>query len=589
MVTADLVGLFGAVLTRAIWYAPYWIEALVLAVFFRFVPTPSATWHARFGRIEQAFARLARRRRLAVAVTGVLALAARLALLPLIPPRAPAITDEFSYLLAADTFASGRVANPVHPLWTHFETMHVLQKPAYVSMYPVAQGLVLAAGKVATGYAWAGVLASVAVMCALLCWMLQGWLPPTWALLGGWLAILRLGLFSYWVDSYWGGAVPAIGGLLLLGALPRILRHARVRDALLLAAGMALLANSRPYEGFVLSLSVCAFLAQWFFRKRGRALAAATFRIVVPALLVLAAAGFGLGYYNWRITGNPLRLPYQVDRDEYAPARIFLWEHPLAPPVYRNRPMRDFYAGWELSKFEEAKTAAGLAKNTAAKAAAFWMFFIGPVFTIPLLFLPRMWHDRRIRPLLLIGAFFLAALALNTWFYPHYAAPVTGLVYAVVLQGMRHLRVWRRRGRPSGVWLARAIPVVCIGMAALRLAAQPFQFYMPPDWPMTWYATSPGNLGRARIQQRLQREPGPQLAIVRYRSTHNPFEEWVYNAASIDTAKIVWARELDERSNLELVRYYHNRRIWLVDADGVPPTVVPYPLPPQPSTYLAGR
>src|SRR5208337_1536405 len=110
----------------------------------------------RAGRAEEFLRRVARHR-LAPLFVGVLALALRAALLPIEPIPSPIIHDEFSYLLAADTFLHGRLANPTHPFWQHFETMHVDQQPAYVSMYPPMQGLVLAAGRLLTGVAFAGV------------------------------------------------------------------------------------------------------------------------------------------------------------------------------------------------------------------------------------------------------------------------------------------------------------------------------------------------------------------------------------------------------------------------------------------------
>lgn len=566
-------------LANAIRYSFYLLELLGLLILARLAFTSPHWGRQWFAPAERAFHNLARRRKLAVMCIGLAALAARAALLPVLPIRAPVITDEFSYLVAADTFASGRLANPTPPMWSHFESMHVLQRPAYASMYHVAQGMILAAGKVVTGNEWAGVLVSMSLMCALVCWMLQGWLPPQWAMLGGVLAILRLGLFGYWINSYWGGAAPAIGGLLVLGALPRITRSPKVHDSLLMACGMVVLANSRPYEGFVLSLSVCVLLLLWISKKRGLALKTALARTVPPALIVLALAGAGMAYYYWRVTGNPLRMPYQVDRDQYAPARIFLWERPNPTPAYRNEQMRDFYVGWELAKFEEAKTPVGLVKNTAGKAIAFWMFFLGPAFTLPLLFFPWILKDRRVRPLVIIGGVFLGGLTLNTWFYAHYAAPITGLIYAIVLQGLRHLRAWRWHGLSTGLLLARGLPVLCLAMVLLRVCAQPLSFYMPPDWPMTWYYTRPGNTERARIEARLEQEPGLQLALVRYKPGHDFFEEWVYNRADIANAKVVWARELDDASNRALIRYFHGRWVWLVEPDTKPATVVPYPSP----------
>src|SRR6266851_1945218 len=188
---------------------------------------------------------------------------------PALPIREPLVTDEFSYLLAADTFASGRLTNPPHPMWKHLESIHTLQQPTYMSMYQPAQGLILAAGLRLAGHAWAGVYLSVALMCAAICWMLQGWLPPRWALLGGLLVVLRLGLFGYWMNSYWGGAAPAIGGALVLGALPRMMRKLRLRYTLLMGLGAAILAASRPYEGGATCLGAGAVALAWMFGKHG--------------------------------------------------------------------------------------------------------------------------------------------------------------------------------------------------------------------------------------------------------------------------------------------------------------------------------
>jgi hypothetical protein len=107
----------------------------------------------------------------------------------------------------------------------HFETFHVEMEPAYVSRYLPGQAAVLGLGQALLGHPWAGVLIGVALMGSAISWALFGWLPPRWALLGTILSVTHFSLFTYWTESYWGGALPAAAGALVVGAYPRLLRN----------------------------------------------------------------------------------------------------------------------------------------------------------------------------------------------------------------------------------------------------------------------------------------------------------------------------------------------------------------------------
>ena len=529
-----------------------------------------------FRRIERILGNLARKRVLAVVMIGVCACGLRALMLPRDPIPQPYIYDDFSYLLAGDTFASGRLTNPTHPMWTHFESFHITQVPSYMSMYFPAQGMVLAAGKVIAGHPWWGVWASAGLMCAAICWMLQGWLPPGWAFLGGCLAVLRIALFSYWVDQYWGGAVAAIGGALVLGALPRLRRSFRARDFFWMALGMGILANSRPYEGLLVTIPALIALGWWIAKKPHPSFAILIGRAAPAAALLLVIAGF-IGYYNYRLFGRVLTTAYSASRAEYASAPHFLWQAERPEPAYRHEVMREFYSGVELSWFRNIKTPLGFFEISLRKLGIAIFFFFGAALAAPLVMLPRVLRDRRIRYFVGAGAFFGIGLFMETWLIPHYVAPFVAGVYVILLQCMRHMRAGRTREASPGFFLVRAIPAMCVALAMVRVYAEPLKIELPQPRMSTPFGSAPAGLARAKVLADFEKQSGGQLAIVRYAPEHDILDDWVYNAADIDRSKVVWAREMDSASNRDLLDYFKDRKAWLVEPDFNPPRISPYP------------
>jgi hypothetical protein len=560
------------------------LSVLALVVAFTF-PTAGLRW---FELCERAFGKLARRRGLAVVLVGLAALAARAALLPILPIPQPAVHDEFGYLLLADTFAQGRLTNPTHPMWVHFESFHIIWHPTYTAKFYPAQGLIMALGQVIMGHPFWGVWLSVGLMCAAICWMLQAWLPPGWALLGGLLAVIRLGTFSYWANSYFGGAVAAIGGALALGALPRIKRSQRVWDALLMGLGFAIVANSRPFEGLFLGLPVAGVLLVWMLGKNRPPLRLAARRVVAPLILVLVMTGCAMGYYFWRTTGSPWDTPYLVYVRTYDLVPIFPWQSLRPSPAYHHAVMGDLHRDIFMAQYERLRSSTGTLYRLLALVQS-GGFYVGAALTLPLLAaiatLPYGFSWRDVSPntrfLFLVCATVIAGSVLTLYFLPHYAAPVAGAILALVLQAMRCLRSQRGRGRPRGLFITRAIPLVCLLVLALRVGAKPLHLPEPRRWlaggPPTWCTLTPTNLERAATLAELEQRPGRHLAIVRYGPGHNiVLNEWVFNEADIDRARVVWARDMGPDKNEELIDYFGDRHVWQVDADETPPRLSPY-------------
>jgi hypothetical protein len=533
-----------------------------------------------FARIERAFVPLARRRGLSVLVVFLTALLLRLAILPVCPIPNPIVPDDFSFLFSADTFAHLRLTNPTPPMWIHFESIHITMHPTYMSMYFPAQGLILAAGKLAFGNPWFGLLLVNAFMCAAICWMLQAWLPPTWALLGGLLSILHLALFSYWINTYHAAAIAALGGALVLGALPRLMKSFRLRDGVLLALGIVILALSRPFEGLLLCLPVSIALARWaFFSTTRPPLGRLLLRAALPLAVIAAGLGW-LAYFDKVAWGSPLTLPYTAGRAQYATAPYFIWQSRRPEPHYNHPVMRAYHYETEQKVANQSRGPLGYLLVKVAMALVAIQFFAGIALLPPLIMVPQVFRDRRIRFLVVCVLALAAGMSIQVFLLAHYLAPFTAAFYAIGLQCMRHLRVWSRGGRPVGMTLVRMLVFTCVLMGVARVYAGPLHLALP-EWPGTawnfiWYGPDHFGTERVRVQDLLGSQPGKQLAIVRYSAQHNPYDEWVYNSADIEDSPVIWAREMDVAHNRELLDYYKDRTAWLIQPDQQPAGVAKY-------------
>lgn len=513
-----------------------------------------------------------RKPRLSLMAAFLIAPALRVLASPFVRLPYPFVHDEFSYLLMGDTFASGRLTNPTHPFWIHFETVHVLQKPTYASPYPVMQGIFLAVGELVAHAPWLGVWISMALLCGALYWMLKAWLPTFWALAGTALFAVRFSIFTYWMNSYWGGAPAALGGALVLGALPRVFRSPRICNALWLAIGLAILANSRPYEGFSLCLPVAfVFVAwllggdqllRWFgFRPLSHDFRA-KLRVVVPVVLVLGVTGAFMSYYFWRVTGNPLKIPQVAEAEQYSITPLFVWQKLRPAPHYDTDTLWYFFTQWSTQKTPQTD-----------RFLYDWRFYLGPALTVPLVLGAFAFRDRRMRFMLVVVLVVLLAVAAVWWSQPHYPAPVTAAIFALVLQCMRHMRVnlMRTRSAPTR-WrgLVTLTPLVVLAMIPVRLVLPKMRLEQRMDIPYGAPTLYLPERPRSQAERFLMKQGPKHLVFVRYTNHMNDaliHDEWVYNSANIDRQPIIWARELDEDHNRQLREYYNDRKVWLCSPD----------------------
>ena len=132
---------------------------------------------------------------------------------------------------------------------------------------------------------------------------------------------------------------------------------------------------------------------------------------------------------------------------------------------------------------------------------------------------------------------------------------MTALLFAVLTQGLRFIRLVKMRDKMIGKRLVSFIVLICIGGAAIRIASD--------------LRGEQGGFPKHRheIIQKLEAQDGGHLVVVRYGPKHSVHQEWVYNRADIDGSRIVWARDMGCTLNQKLIEYFHDRHLWLLQVD----------------------
>jgi hypothetical protein len=461
----------------------------------------------------------------------------------------PRIQDEFSYLLAADTFAHGRLTNPTPPFPEHFETPHVLVRPTYMSKYPPGQGIVLAVGQAFTAQPIIGVWLSSAAAAAAIYWMLLGFLPAPWALLGGLAAAIHPQMLA-WSQTYWGGSVAVFGAALLIGAWTRLMSQTSISHAILLAIGLIILANSRPYEGLILCLPLTLTLLMRAVRQPLPLFSGgAEHRGFLPLLAILTLAALWMGHYNARITGHALRMPfmeYSAQYDIY-PKFWFLPQHPS--PTYTSDAVARIHTDFEPGDYDLLQTPRGVLNISARRLWQFLSMHTRPwlLLLLPFAAAASLWRDPKIKWIWITLAIFFLGLCAENWFLPNYAAPATPILLLLIVAGWKQLWNWGRTAR----FIAAASICAWLIAATISAVAPP-----PPDSL---------RFGRADlIATYPQLRTGRHLIFVQYESGHLLHDEWVFNSADLEHANIIWARALGRSADAPVIRYFHDRQPWLL-------------------------
>jgi uncharacterized protein (TIGR03437 family) len=154
----------------------------------------------------------------------------------------------------------------------------------------------------------------------------------------------------------------------------------------------------------------------------------------------------------------------------------------------------------------------------------------------------------------------LCGNAMYPFFFPHYAAPLTGVVILMIVAGMRRLGSIYWRGRPAGAVAAGALVIaIAVSSAATVLGS------LLAPW-----SVSASDTARAQVLRQLQARGGRHLVLVRYNPNHNFHYGVVFNDADVDNSPVIWARQTDAAGDRKLAEHFSDRDVWTLNPDEYP-------------------
>lgn len=494
--------------------------------------------------------------------------------------------DEFSYLLGADTFANGRLTNPTPAFSEHFEAPHILVKPTYMSKYPPMQSLFLAAGQVLFGHPIFGVWLSCGLAAAALFWMLLAWTRPPWAIIGTLLSIFFIGTDYYWAQGYWGGMAAFAGGAFFFGGFRRIIKEKELLGStLLMTLGGVILVNSRPFEGTITMIPALLLLLFRILSSSRIAFSQKLTQIVLPGFFITCLTLCAMGYFNYRITGSALRLPYTEHQSQYFSTPLFIFQNKVEATNSENRRLRELYGLLHSSGLIRDIHSYNLPDvKYLYPVYAFvylWLHLLFALVYPPLLlffvfslfFVVR--ASKWMRFVLFTIVFAFACISFATyWDFTHYVAPLVCFFYLLLVQGFRYFLIRAQK--------AKKLKLTFLLLILLTLSSAYYRQFKTYEWvfdlvhtiekqdfsntelklteSQTFDIKVTATQYRGLIEETAEKDAQKYLIIVDYDKSFHSFDEIVFNRADFQNAKVIWALSLSEEKNHALLNFYPDRK-----------------------------